>query len=261
MPENLETPSDPVRSPKDVLRDATFSRGGIPVGDDRRWTIRVCRTCRVVMTPSGCLCSDNGFPEDSYPETVEVVPASEVARLAEALREAKTTLERLGMDAKAREDREFARSSLARINEQTGENRPARDEETEERVAKIRDLIVGELVAGPPVSIPGAADWTCSREEAEWLALVIVTKLPAAVREAEDPIPFAGWPPQTLAEVKHNERVREAEGERLTAELLRDVANSGVSFDDPRVGYVEVQIDRETWDKLRSIAAREVEGG
>lgn len=33
-------------------------------------------------------------------------------------------------------------------------------------------------------------------------------------------------------------------------ELLRDVAVSGVSWDEPRIGYVEVQIDRATWDEL-----------
>jgi hypothetical protein len=33
--------------------------------------------------------------------------------------------------------------------------------------------------------------------------------------------------------------------------LLRDVAASAVTFDDPRVGYVEVQIDRPTWAAIR----------
>ena len=32
--------------------------------------------------------------------------------------------------------------------------------------------------------------------------------------------------------------------------LLRDVADCGVSFDDPRLGYVEVQIDRATWEAV-----------
>lgn len=35
-------------------------------------------------------------------------------------------------------------------------------------------------------------------------------------------------------------------------ETLRDVAESGVTFDDERVGYVEVQIDRATWDRVRN---------
>lgn len=33
-------------------------------------------------------------------------------------------------------------------------------------------------------------------------------------------------------------------------DLLSDVATSGVEFDDPRIGYVTVQIDRETWEAL-----------
>jgi hypothetical protein len=33
--------------------------------------------------------------------------------------------------------------------------------------------------------------------------------------------------------------------------LLREVAASGVVFEDERVGYVEVQIDRDTWLELQ----------
>lgn len=33
-------------------------------------------------------------------------------------------------------------------------------------------------------------------------------------------------------------------------DLLRDVATAGVEFDDSRLRYVTVQIDRETWDTL-----------
>jgi hypothetical protein len=32
--------------------------------------------------------------------------------------------------------------------------------------------------------------------------------------------------------------------------LLREVAQSGIEFDDERIGYVTVQIDRATWDAL-----------
>lgn len=34
------------------------------------------------------------------------------------------------------------------------------------------------------------------------------------------------------------------------AELLREVADSGVAFDDPRLSWVEVQIDRDVWQRL-----------
>lgn len=41
-----------------------------------------------------------------------------------------------------------------------------------------------------------------------------------------------------------------AERDELRA-LVERVAASGVVFEDPRVGYVEVQIDRETWEALK----------
>ena len=34
-------------------------------------------------------------------------------------------------------------------------------------------------------------------------------------------------------------------------ELLGEVANSAVEFEDDRVSYVSVQIDRDTWDDLQ----------
>ena len=39
-------------------------------------------------------------------------------------------------------------------------------------------------------------------------------------------------------------------------DALREVADSGVEFDDERLDYVTVQIDRETWNAVRAIAAR-----
>lgn len=37
--------------------------------------------------------------------------------------------------------------------------------------------------------------------------------------------------------------------------LLTDVACSGVELDDPRLRYVPVQIDRDTWEALQSLRA------
>jgi hypothetical protein len=37
--------------------------------------------------------------------------------------------------------------------------------------------------------------------------------------------------------------------------LLREVANS-VELDDPRIGYVVVQIDSETWNDVRALEGR-----
>jgi hypothetical protein len=54
--------------------------------------------------------------------------------------------------------------------------------------------------------------------------------------------------------VPHGSVVREAAALlREAHELLREVSNSGVSFQDPRVGYLEVQINRATWESLRSL--------
>ena len=39
--------------------------------------------------------------------------------------------------------------------------------------------------------------------------------------------------------------------ERMRA-LLGDVGASGVEFSDPRVGYVTVQINRATWNKIQN---------
>lgn len=33
--------------------------------------------------------------------------------------------------------------------------------------------------------------------------------------------------------------------------LVDEIARSGVELDDPRIGYVTVQIDRETWQAIR----------
>lgn len=38
------------------------------------------------------------------------------------------------------------------------------------------------------------------------------------------------------------------------ADLLREVADSGVAFEDPRIRYVDVQIDGDTWDEIRALA-------
>lgn len=44
-------------------------------------------------------------------------------------------------------------------------------------------------------------------------------------------------------------------------ELLLEVAQSGVEFDDPRIDYVTVQIDRVTWDALRALLSAPPAGG
>lgn len=44
-------------------------------------------------------------------------------------------------------------------------------------------------------------------------------------------------------------------------QLLRDIAASGVEFDDPRFDYVVVQVDRPTWDAVIRRAALGTTGG
>ena len=39
--------------------------------------------------------------------------------------------------------------------------------------------------------------------------------------------------------------------------LLLEVAAAGVVLDDPRIGYVEIQIDRETWKAIRAAVGQE----
>jgi hypothetical protein len=47
-----------------------------------------------------------------------------------------------------------------------------------------------------------------------------------------------------------------ADAYRGAVDLLRDVATSGVSYDESRVRYVEVQIDRDTWEALAAYRER-----
>ena len=47
--------------------------------------------------------------------------------------------------------------------------------------------------------------------------------------------------------------------DRLTA-LLRDLACSGVGFNDERLGFIDVQVDRDVWERLMEWRARD-EGG
>lgn len=49
-------------------------------------------------------------------------------------------------------------------------------------------------------------------------------------------------------------REMQADIDRLRG-LLAEVAASGVSFEDERVGYVEVQIDRDTWTEIAAVTA------
>lgn len=43
--------------------------------------------------------------------------------------------------------------------------------------------------------------------------------------------------------------------------LCVEVANSGVAMEDPRIDYMEIQLDRETWNELRALVAKEASDG
>lgn len=52
-------------------------------------------------------------------------------------------------------------------------------------------------------------------------------------------------------------RADKAEAERDAAvALIREVAASGVEFEDERISYTSVQIDRETWAAVRALAQK-----
>lgn len=59
-------------------------------------------------------------------------------------------------------------------------------------------------------------------------------------------------PSTNLANVNEAYGLEREENTRLR-ELLGDVAAAGVAFDDERLGYLEVQIDRETWREIRAL--------
>ena len=53
---------------------------------------------------------------------------------------------------------------------------------------------------------------------------------------------------------------KEQECERLR-ELIEEVASCGVSMQDERLSYVEVQIDTDTWAEIKSVRAKEANRG
>lgn len=58
-------------------------------------------------------------------------------------------------------------------------------------------------------------------------------------------------PDDRLIEVVEKAPV-DIERERLL-DLLEEIASSGVAFEDDRLRYLDVQIDRDTWEKLKRI--------
>jgi hypothetical protein len=44
---------------------------------------------------------------------------------------------------------------------------------------------------------------------------------------------------------------------RRMAEALREIAVAGVPFDDPRIDYVEIQVDKETMTEIRALVGGE----
>lgn len=109
----------------------------------------------------------------------------------------------------------------------------------------------GDARAALEAVIPGVVQRrTAEAREIERLhawkqeALVVMDGLQELGRALDLPLGSLVTGERALAEVK---RLRE---------LLREVAGAGVTFDDARVGYVEVQINRVTWDELKELKDR-----
>lgn len=43
----------------------------------------------------------------------------------------------------------------------------------------------------------------------------------------------------------------------ILEELLEDVATSGVTFSDPRLSYVEIQMDAHLWETIQKMFGQE----
>ncbi len=78
----------------------------------------------------------------------------------------------------------------------------------------------------------------------------------AELREAapEDRLGLGGYPLPKIGDVIVNDDDIPALLARLDAaeDLLREVANSGVEFDDHRLNWIAAQIGRDTFTKCRS---------
>lgn len=59
--------------------------------------------------------------------------------------------------------------------------------------------------------------------------------------------------PLCHARILENQLERHARELAKARDLLRDVADSGVAFEDGRINYLEVQIDRDTWEQIGNL--------
>ena len=111
-------------------------------------------------------------------------------------------------------------------------------------------IAVGHVWDGP----------TCSR------AVEIITSLLAEQPEAgakEDDILIVDHGHRAFVTCGEEHAPAPSPARDEVREALREVAGSGVEFNDERVGYVTVQIVRETWETVRRLAAlsRDAKGG
>ena len=109
---------------------------------------------------------------------------------------------------------------------------------------------------------PGEGRWReCSSSLASALRALLAEQPEAGAKEDDILIVDHGHRAFVTCGEEHAPAPSPARDE--VREALREVADSGVEFNDERVGYVTVQIDRETWETVRRLAAlsRDAKGG
>jgi len=92
-----------------------------------------------------------------------------------------------------------------------------------ESLARDLEWYLGSDLAGKHVE---AMDWLCERVSA--------------------------WPSESVRVLAELVALR-AQVQEMR-EVIRDMADSGVAMDDERIGWVEVQVDRATWNEVLRLA-------
>lgn len=73
-------------------------------------------------------------------------------------------------------------------------------------------------------------------------------------RPLTEPCPFD---PPEIGRTVVRDLMRERDQLRT---LIREVAQSGVEFEDARIGWLSVQIDRGTWDEINAVTGGDDRG-
>ena len=115
-----------------------------------------------------------------------------------------------------------------------------------------------EFAIGVVLSEIAALRAALASKEQECERLLHMTEIPVGWTTA----PTEKWDAlrEDLAEaVRTRDRFAD-ENDRLAA-IVEEVASCGVSMQDERLSYVEVQIDTDTWAEIKSVRAKEANRG